>query len=265
MPKSGWRVVAFEARRQTELTTLLRQHHADAFVAPILDEVPIGANPAIDELLRRLAARDLDGVIALTGVAVRHLVKVTGAEPLAEGLRPLTVVARGPKPTQALREIGIEPAIRVPEPNTWRETLRELEPRTERRWAVIEYGRPDQRLIDGLMARGGEVLRVPVYEYALPADTGPAEEVIDRLIRGEAEAIVFTSSAQYHLLEELATRKGVLGPVRDALGRIFVASIGPTMTETLETAGHRVDLEATPPKMGILVHQLAAAAMQKSK
>lgn len=265
MSMSGWRVVAFEARRQTELATLLRQHHADAFVAPILEEVPLGTNPAIDELVHRFDARDLDGAIALTGVAVRHLAKVTGPERLADGLRPLTVVARGPKPTQALREIGIEPAIRVPEPNTWRETLCELESRSERRWAVIEYGRPDERLINGLAAQGREVLRVPVYEYALPADTGPAEQVIDRLIAGEADAIVFTASAQYHLLEELAARKGLLDPVREALARVFVASIGPTMTETLETAGHRVDLEASPPKMGILVHQLAAAAAQAAK
>jgi uroporphyrinogen-III synthase len=116
---------------------------------------------------------------------------------------------------------------------------------------VIEYGRPDHRLLDGLEAQGREVIAVSAYGYALPEDTGPALEAIARMRRGEVDAIVFTASAQFTLLEELAG-----GSVAGLLDKVLVASIGPTTTETLEAAGVRVDLEANPPKMGMLVHQL---------
>ena len=40
-----------------------------------------------------------------------------------------------------------------------------------------------------------------------------------------------------------------------AAGRCTIASIGPTCSDALESAGLRVDVEASPPKMGQLVRQ----------
>ena len=59
----------------------------------------------------------------------------------------------------------------MPEPNTWRELLAALDeqaPVAGRRVAVQEYGRTNPELLDGLRARGAEVLRVPVYRWDYP-------------------------------------------------------------------------------------------------
>ena len=42
-----------------------------------------------------------------------------------------TVVARGPKPVRALRDLGVPITITVPEPNTWRELLLMLDEAAE--------------------------------------------------------------------------------------------------------------------------------------
>ena len=57
---------------------------------------------------------------------------------------------RGPKPSAAIREIGLVPDVQVPEPNTWRELLTVMRDRPETRLALQEYGKLNQDLIDGL-------------------------------------------------------------------------------------------------------------------
>ena len=96
----------------------------------------------------------------------------------------MRVVARGPKPTAALKELGVRVNVSVPEPNTWRELLaaldRELPPPAMRdlRIAVQEYGAPGAELLAGLQERGAVVTRVPVYRWALPEDMEPLRAAI---------------------------------------------------------------------------------------
>lgn len=260
MPTSaleGIRVISFESRRESELATLLRAKGALVTTAPILREVPTGLTPAIEDFLTQAERGSLDGIIALTGVSIRHLLKTATPERLLPILRRYPIAARGPKPIAVLREHNIEVAVRAPEPNTWRELLPEMKKRSELKWAILEFGRPDERLLSGLIEQGKQPLQVPVYEYALPEDTAPAEAALQLLLSGQADLIVFTASAQFHCLEELAIKTSTLTKLMESLQQVKIASIGPTMTETLEAAGLKVHLEAKPPKMGILVHQLA--------
>lgn len=63
----------------------------------------------------------------------------------ATSLNNVAVVARGPKPVAALRELGVRVSLTVSEPNTWRELLQVLDdnqeslPLKDRRVAVQEY------------------------------------------------------------------------------------------------------------------------------
>jgi uroporphyrinogen-III synthase len=173
---AGLRVIAFESRRAVEIARLLERHDAIVIGAPALREVPLEDNVAAIELLAALEAREVDAIVLLTGVGTRALVKVLETrcprERVIALLRGVPIVARGPKPVAALREIGLQPTVLAPEPNTWRELLaaidREL-PVGGLRVAVQEYGRPNPELLAGLSERGAVVRRVPVYAWALPA------------------------------------------------------------------------------------------------
>jgi uroporphyrinogen-III synthase len=175
-------------------------------------------------------------------------------------LRSLTVVARGPKPVAALREMGVKPAVVAPEPNTWRELVAATEGRPERRIAVQEYGRSNPDLLAALRARSAEVATVRVYGWDLPEDTAPLREAARRIARGEADVALFTTARQVDHLFRIAEEEGLEREVREGLARVAVASIGPTTTEALEEYEIHPDLEPSHPKMGILVHEAAREA-----
>jgi uroporphyrinogen-III synthase len=167
----------------------------------------------------------------------------------------VTLVARGPKPTAALREMGLAPAIVAPEPNTWRELLAVTEGRGERHVAVQEYGRSNPELLDGLRARGAEVTSVRVYQWGLPEDTGPLREAARRLAAGEFDAVLFTTAIQVVHLARIGREEGVEEPMLEGLRRTKVCSIGPTTTEALEEYGIHPAMEPSHPKMGVLVRE----------
>ena len=258
---AGLRVVSFEARRADELATMLARHGAEVVRAPALREERLAASPEALELARRLEAGEVDLVVLLTGVGTRALAAALGAGPRPGALLARTrIVARGPKPLAALRELGIAGAHPVPEPFTWRQVLEVVDGLGVPRGglaAVQEYGAPVPGLVDGLVHRGLRVLSVPVYRWALPEDPRPLAAAAAALARGAADVAVFTNAAQVEHLFHAAADPEAL---RRGVARAVVASVGPVCSEALEAHGIAPDLEASPPKMGPLVALVAARA-----
>lgn len=264
MPFDGLRVLSLESRRASEIERLIRGQGGRPFIAPSMREVPLADNHEAFGFAERLVRGEFDMMILLTGVGTRLLGQAIEtrypAGTFPDALRKLVVVARGPKPVAVLREWGVPVAITVREPNTWREILTAIEERPERRVALQEYGRSNAELIEGLRAWGGDVTRVPVYQWDLPADTGPLREATRGLAGGEFDVVMFTTSVQVVHLWRIAGELGVEQELRQAFDRMVVASVGPTTTETLAEYAVKPDLEPSHPKMGFLVSETAALA-----
>ncbi len=267
MAESPLRVVAFESRRATEMTALIRKLGGEPFVAPSMREIPLDEQPAALALARALAAGEIDVLVCLTGVGTRALVDAitprVPREELVAQLARTTLVARGPKPVAALRELGLTPALVVPEPNTWRELLGAIDGGLAiagKRVAVQEYGISNAELLAGLRARGATVMAVPVYRWALPEDLGPLHAAIARIADGALDVALFTSATQVTHLGQVASDLGKHAALAPAFGRAVVGSIGPVCSEALRAAGIAVDLEPTHPKMGPLVAETLRAA-----
>lgn len=261
------RVLAFESRRASEIAQLIRNQQGDPFVAPALKEVPLAANTQAFTFADRLYATQFDMVIFLTGVGTRLLQCVLAerepAEKLPSALRHVAVVARGPKPSAVLREWHVPIAVQVPEPNTWRELLQAVANRPEKRVAVQEYGRSNTELLKGLTDQGRTVMTVPVYNWTLPDDTGPLQSALNDLLTGHFDAVLFTTGVQLEHFLDFADSQSKRPAVLEALRKLFVASIGPTCSETLRACGIEPAMEPTHPKMGILV--LEAAQKYRAK
>ncbi len=178
-------------------------------------------------------------------------------------LRKLTIVARGPKPVAALKELGVPVTVAVPEPNTWRDLLRTLDEKADslplkgRRVAVQEYGTPNPELLAGLSDRGAYVTRVPVYEWGLPEDVGPLRAAVAAIASDEFDVVLFTTAIQVNHLFQIAAEVNQEKAVRSALSRMLIASIGPSTSERLREFGLMADIEPTHPKMGFLVNETA--------
>jgi uroporphyrinogen-III synthase len=275
---AGLRVLSLESRRGPEMAKLIANHGGEAVVAPSMREIPLETNTEALAFGKKLFAGEFDMVIFLTGVGTRALARVVETihplEHYLAELRKIVVVARGPKPVAVLKEWNVPIAVTAPEPNTWRELLRALDenvaalPLNGRRVAVQEYGVPNPELIAGLAARGAQVTSVPVYEWALPADTGPLRSAITAMARNEIDVILFTTGTQADHLLQIAAEMKEEDAMRRALSRMVVASIGPTTSERLREHGIAPDMEPAHPKMGYLVSetvQRSAGILQKKR
>jgi len=264
---AGLRVLSLESRRAPEMAKLIATFGGNATVAPSMREVPIESNTEAQGFTRALLAGGFDLLILLTGVGTRALTRVAETvcprEDFISALRRLPVVARGPKPMAVLKELEVPVALAVPEPNTWRELLAALDGKTEtlpiqgKRVAVQEYGASNPELLAGLSKRGAQVTRVPVYEWALPEDTGPLRAAVTSIANGNVDVAVFTTSVQVIHLLKIAEEMHLAEKIRGAFGKILVGSIGPVTSEALREHDLPVDFEPSHPKMGFLVNELA--------
>ncbi|MBV8772981.1 MAG: uroporphyrinogen decarboxylase [Deltaproteobacteria bacterium] len=271
---AGLRVFAFESRMAAETASLIERFGGRATVVPAMREVPLQDNHAAFEFAARLVSGQLDAVIFLTGVGARELFRVIESryahDELVNAMADMVTVTRGPKPVAALREFGVQPTVTIPEPNTWREILSSLSQLIQldgKRVGIQEYGVSNPDLIAGLEARGALVFAVPVYRWTLPEDRAPLREAAGAIAKGEADVVLFTSSAQVTNVIQVADADGVGLEMRHRLRDIVVGSIGPVCSQELRAHGIEPDFEPAHPKLGHLVKEAAArsAAILRQK
>jgi uroporphyrinogen-III synthase len=258
-------VAILESRLGIQLAELIGKHGGVPMLAPALAEVPDVDDAAIARLVAELESHPPKVAIFQTGVGTQSLFRATDAlgitARLAAALDRSIVVVRGPKPTAALRSRRVRIDRSAKEPFTTTEVLallKDLRLRGERA-LVQRYGETNVGLEKWLRAQGAEVLEVPTYRWALPADTAPMERLIDALEAGRIDATVFTSASQARNLFALAAGLGRQGALAGHLNRTLVASIGPVCSAALKEHGVMVALEASPPKLGPLVAALDLA------
>ena len=266
MSFQGLRVLALESRRAAEMEQLILKQQGDPFVAPSMREIPLARNDEAFAFAEALFAGAFDMVVLLTGVGTRQLNRLLATRypetAFSDALARVTLVARGPKPAAALRDMGLKPAIVAPEPNTWRELVAATEASPERRIALQEYGRSNPELIAALHARGAQVTPVRVYQWDLPENADPLREAVRRLAAGSFDVALFTTAIQMAHLARVARELGIEDSALANLRRCQVYSIGPTTTEALEEFDIHPILEPSHPKMGFLVREAAERAAQ---
>ena len=263
----GLRVLALESRRATEIGALITTFGGAPRVAPSLREVPLDTNTEALEFAAALRRDEFDIVVFLTGVGARALTTVVETayprDAFTAALGRTKVAARGPKPVAVLRELQVPVWVTAPEPNTWRELVTAIDARAgERplagaRVAVQEYGVSNLELLDALRARGARVTPVPVYQWTLPEDLQPLHDAVTAVTRGEVDVVILTSGVQLAHLFQIADAMGLEPDLLQGLRRTVVASIGPTTSEEIARRGLSADLEASHPKMGVLVREAA--------
>jgi uroporphyrinogen-III synthase len=236
-----------EGRQLEELARMLEQEGARALRCPMVRIVDAPDAEPVIAWLRELAAKRFAYVILLTGEGLRRLVGFAEREGLCDaaiaGLSATRLVTRGPKPVQALREVGLKPAIVAPAPTT-DGVIAALtaEPLRGQTVGVQLYSDSNPPLTAFLEKSGATVRTVLPYVYAPAADSERVAELIGRMTAGEVDAIVFTSSPQVDRLYEVAEERRQTAELDQGLARTRVAAIGPVVSENLRRRGVRVDI-----------------------
>jgi len=229
---AGLRVAALESRRRDDMERLIARFGGQPFVSPSMREVPIESNREAIDFAYRVMTGEINIVIFLTGVGLKHLLTAierhVDRQRFIDALSDVTTVVRGPKPAAVMRELGLTPTIKVPEPNTWRELLRSIDenvPITNQKIGLQEYGKTNSSLIAGLEARGAEVIRVRVYQWELPVDSGPLEANVRAMAAGERDVLLLTSAHQVANMLRISADLGLEEQLRSAFKNMIVASI----------------------------------------
>jgi uroporphyrinogen-III synthase len=264
MTLRGARVVLLEARKESELASLVRRHGGEPICVPALREVErecaADAARAIDAIAQGGAL-----VVLATGAGLDRWLRVAGdlgqRERLVEALARSTVACRGPKPVAVLKREQLEAHIRAPPPHTTTELLAALEGCEVRGRAAVYVhdGGGLHAVIDALAARGARVVSLQPYEWALPEDLEPLRALVPSIVEGGADALAVTTQVQARHLFQVADALGARGALVEALkDRVVVAAVGPTSAQALRALGAPPHVVPQSSKMGALVLALAS-------
>jgi uroporphyrinogen-III synthase len=252
-------VALLESRRAAEAADLVRRYGGTPISIPVLRETPLENEVESLAALRTLCAGGTDALILLTGVGTRALFAMASAHSLEAELRSACdralVVVRGPKPTAALRELGVRIDRTAAPPNTSAEVLASIAADPVKRAAVQLYGTPDPLLMDGLRARGVDVLELPVYRYGFPEDL----TAVLSFLRSDTkpDVLAVTSANQLRNLFDIADVHGLGDALARKLEGIAVASVGPVSAKAVEEHGLRVTMQPENATLGALIREIA--------
>jgi uroporphyrinogen-III synthase len=265
----GARVALLEARRESELASLVRRHGGEPICVPALREVPCDCGDAAARAVET-AGRAGAVVVLATGVGLDGWLGVAGTlglgDAVRDALRRATVVCRGPKPVAVLKREGLVAHVRAPAPHTSSELLAALQAVELRDHpAVYVHDGGGSRVVpEALEARGARLAEVQPYRWAPPEDPRPLAELVENLIAGGVDALAVTTQIQAQHLFDAAESAGAVDALRAALREhVLVAAVGPTCARTLERLGAPPHVIPEQSKMGPLVLALAGALVAR--
>lgn len=260
MPRSldGCTIALAEARQLEELAQMLESEGATVLRYPMLSIIDAPDPTPVLAWLHELCAERFTFVVLMTGEALRRLLHFAERDGLRDSciaaLARTKLISRGPKPIQALKEIGLAPT-RVAQIPTTEGVIDVLRSETlqGQTIGVTLYGEPNPALEQFLVSKGAQVQSVMPYIYAPATDDDRVADLIARLQSNAIDAILFTSSSQVDRLYEVAERHNLQEALREGLARTRVAAIGPVLAEHLRRRGATVHI---CPEQGFVMKNL---------
>jgi uroporphyrinogen-III synthase len=234
---AGRTIAVPETRELDVFASMLERRGATVLRCPLVTILDAPDPAPVLDWIRWFARGACDDLILLTGEGLRRLLSCIGKhepssrEDFVAQLARVRKITRGPKPARALRELGLKSDIAAQTPTT-AGVIASLaaEQLVDRNVGVQLYGtEPNTPLIDFLKGAGARVHGVAPYIYATKSDDAAVTALLDRMLRGEVDAIAFTSTAQVDRLFAIAPAS----QVQAALARTRVAAVGPIVADAL--------------------------------
>lgn len=243
---TGRTIAVPETRELDVFAAMLERRGAAVLRCPLVTILDAPDPLPVLDWIRSFNGGACDDLILFTGEGLRRLLAcIDKNEPALSAafiarLGRVRKITRGPKPARALRELGLKPDIAAEMPTTAGviASLR-VENLNGRTVGVQLYGtEPNAPLIDFLRSAGALVRPVAPYIYATKTDEEAVRELLERMSRGEVDAIAFTSASQVERLFAVAPAS----LVKAALERTQVAAVGPVVADALARRDVHVSL-----------------------
>jgi uroporphyrinogen-III synthase len=245
---TGRTIAVPETRELDVFAALLERRGASVLRCPLVAILDAPDPAPVLDWIQWFVSGACDDLILLTGEGLRRLLAcIDKHEPTLRAdfvaqLARVRKITRGPKPARALRELGLKSDLAADTPTTAGIiTSLAAVPLAGRNVGVQLYGtEPNAPLIDFLHGAGARVRTVAPYIYSTQSDDAAVTALLERMARGEVDAIAFTSGAQVDRLFAVAPAE----QVQAALARTRVAAVGPIVADAL--ARHSVRVASMP-------------------
>jgi uroporphyrinogen-III synthase len=245
---NGYRILILETREEAQFSRLLTEQGADVLQCPMF-AIHDAPDPApIEAWIRRFIDQPCDDLVLMTGEGLRRLMKLVRRLDLEQAfvaaLRNARKFARGPKPGRALREIGLEPQVTTEKPTSEgiAEMLSQIDLKGHRLGLQLYPDKDHAGLIGAIEAQGAEVDTVLPYVYDAQAAEANIITAIEEMAQGRIDAIALTSSGQVRRLVDTARAHGRAAQLHAGLKRTPIASVGPVVSDELQSHGLRTDI-----------------------
>lgn len=246
-PLTGKTIALAEGRQLEDLARMLAAAGAAIWRCPLISILDPDDDGPVLRWIQDLIAKKFEWVVLLTGEGFRRMRTCAERHGLQDamlaGFANVKLLTRGPKPGQALKEVGLAPTkvAKTPTTDGVIASLRE-ETLAGVSVGVQLYKEDNPPLTDFLAAAGAKVDTVLPYHYAPAADGDKVVELIDALEAGKMDAVVFTSSPQVDRLYEVAEEKGLVENLKNGWAKTRVAAVGPIVAQNLEDRGVTVSI-----------------------
>jgi uroporphyrinogen-III synthase len=239
----GFTVGVTADRRWEEQASLFERRGATVQHGPSIRSLALGSDQRLRAATDSVIDRRPAALIANTGVGIRSWFSAADTwglgEPLTDSLRGARVYARGPKAFSAVQLQGLDVEARAPT-----ERLREavdlaLAGLREGDCVALQLdGRGSSSETERLLGSGVDVIEIPVYEWTLPKDTGPALRLVENVIAGKVHAVTFTAGPAVRNLLSIAAEHGMDIALRHALTEdCVVGCVGPVCADVAADEG----------------------------
>lgn len=239
---AGMRILVPESRELDLFAAMLEAEGGIPLRCPMVKILPLHDTSEASAWIDAAIRGDFDELILLTGEGLRHLLTIsdTRRDSFIAAMKRMRVTVRGPKPTRALREVGLSPDVTAPSPTSDGviETFGGSDLSGRRIGAQLYPGGGAENMVSTLRRLGAEVFPVTPYRYASEAETELVAGFIRELAAGKVGMIAFTASLQIERLMWVAKETDLEAELKQGLARTPIASVGPVVQESLEKYGY---------------------------
>src|SRR3984893_18670693 len=245
---NGYRILILETREEAQFSRLLTEQGADVLHCPMFTIHDAPDSTPIEAWIRRFIEMPCDALVLMSGEGLRRLMKMARRldhdQKFIAALGKARKFARGPKPGRALREIGLEPQVTTEKPTSEgiAEMLSRFDLRGHRVGLQLYPDKDHSALIGAITAQGAEVDTVTPYVYDAQAADTNIVTAIEEMAQGRVDAIALTNLGQVRRVIEVARAHGNEARLREGLAKTPIASVGPAVSDELESHGLRADI-----------------------
>ena len=163
-------------------------------------------------------------------------------------------LTRGPKPVRLFKEVGLTPTKIAAVPTTDGVIASLREEKLQGLTVGVQLYKEDNPPLTDFLTQAGAVVRTVLpYVYAPASDAGRVIELLHKMVAGDVDVVLFTSSPQVDRLWEVADEQKLLQLLCDGLAKTKVAAVGPIVADNLRQRGATVDI---CPEQGFVMKNL---------